>query len=611
MSSDQPKSSSLRGGIAWSLLTFVGTKALTFIATLVLARLLVPSEFGVLAAVLAFVTLLEQVSDLGMKATVIYDSEKGVTERVQTAFTMNLIFTAVLTAVAVALAPLIARFFGAESHTILFRIAALDLLLTGLGNIHDAMLLRDMQLRLRMVPQLTGNLFRGVSTILMAVAGFGATALVIGYVLGTGVWAVTLWIVKPFMPTFRIAHHAFRGVVTYGGWATVLALLAVFFQRVDTAVVGGTLGTRALGLFTVAQRIPELIVGNVTWSLSIVAFPALAQRRDRDDRSLTDTTLSLIRYTALFGIPISAWMAVLANPLIVVLFSAKWAAAGAVMTPMAIMFGLVCIVFPLGDTFKALGKQPLMAAVYAVSLPILIVVMILTAPAGIAAVAWALLGVQAAQSVVWIVLTTRVLGLRLVSVAAMLRPAIAAGAGVALGALAVRAILPSDSIGPLIAGTAAGGLLGAAALWIFARPQWTELRELAHQGLRVGPVRRPSRESNASRHAGRSRADRGRRGHRRRRGAAGRRRHQVEFRRSAGAAHEMGCGRPSGGPALENGFMIRARADRPAGAWIRPRSARGSRVRSVARSPACGPRSSAGRALTRAGSRGRCCTCCG
>jgi O-antigen/teichoic acid export membrane protein len=325
----------------------------------------------------------------------------------------------------------------------------------------------------------------------MAVAGFGATALVIGYLIGTGVWAVTLWIVKPFMPTFRIARHAVRGVVTYGGWATVLALLAVFFQRVDTAVVGSTLGTRALGLFTVAQRIPELIVGNVTWSLSIVAFPALAQRRDRDDRSLTDTTLSLIRYTALFGIPISAGMAVLANPLIVVLFSAKWAAAGAVMAPMAIMFGLVCIVFPLGDTFKALGKQPLMAAVYAVSLPILIVVMVVTAPAGIAAVAWALLAVQAVQSFVWIVLTTRVLGLRLVSVAAMLRPALAAGLGVAVGALAVRAVLPSNSIGPLIAGTAAGALLGAAALRIFARAQWAELVELAHQGLRSTPFVAP------------------------------------------------------------------------------------------------------------------------
>jgi O-antigen/teichoic acid export membrane protein len=172
----------------------------------------------------------------------------------------------VLTAVAVALAPLIARFFGAESHTILFRIAALDLLLTGLGNIHDAMLLRDMQLRLRMVPQLTGNLFRGVDDP-DGRRGFGATALVIGYVLGTGVWAVTLWIVKPFMPTFRIAHHAFRGVVTYGRWATVLALLAVFFQRVDTAVVGGTPGYARAGAVYRRAAHSELIVGNVAWSL--------------------------------------------------------------------------------------------------------------------------------------------------------------------------------------------------------------------------------------------------------------------------------------------------------------------------------------------------------
>ena len=73
----------------------------------------------------------------------------------------------------------------------------------------------------------------------------------------------------------------------------------------------------------------------------------------------------------------------------------------------------------------------------------------------------------------------------------MLRPAIAAGGGVAVGALAVRAILPSNSIGPLIAGTAAGSLLGAAALRIFARAQWTELLELAHQGLRSVPFVAP------------------------------------------------------------------------------------------------------------------------
>ena len=86
-------SSSLRGGVYWSLLSLIGGKALTFLATLILARLLAPSEFGVLAAVLAFILVLEVISDVGLKASVIYESERGITSRVQTAFTLNLIFT--------------------------------------------------------------------------------------------------------------------------------------------------------------------------------------------------------------------------------------------------------------------------------------------------------------------------------------------------------------------------------------------------------------------------------------------------------------------------------------------------------------------------------------
>jgi lipopolysaccharide exporter len=482
------QSSSLRGGVFWSLLSFVGTKALTFLATLVLARLLVPSEFGVLAAVLAFITFLEVISDLGMKATVIYEGEEGVTERVQTAFTLNLIFTVALTAIAVATAPLIAQFFGVASETTLFRIAALDLLLTGLGNIHDALLLRDMEFRRRIIPQLTGNIARGGSTILLAVAGLGASALVIGFIIGTGVWTATLWIVKPFWPSLTIERGAVRGIASYGGWASVLEVLAAVAQRTDIAVIGAALGSRALGLYTIAQRVPELIVGNVTWNLSIVAFPALAQRRDRADGSLTVTTLNLIRYSALFGLTTGTLLAVLATPLVVVLFSEKWVDAGAIMQPLAIMYGLVCIVFPLGDTFKALGRQPTMVAVNAVTLPVSIGVMVLTAPAGVVAVAWARVAVTVAQGLVWVFLMTRALDIQMRSVAAMLRPACAATAGVAVAGLAVRVALPDNSVGPLLVGAMASTFGGVAALRIFAHREYAELRDLLFGRVRRIPL---------------------------------------------------------------------------------------------------------------------------
>jgi lipopolysaccharide exporter len=470
--------SSLRSGVFWSLLSFTGTKALTFLATLILARLLAPSEFGILAAVLAFITVLEVMSSLGMKSTVIYQSEQGITPRVQTAFTLNLIFTIFLTVIAVVLAPVIAQFFGAESETILFRLAAADLLLVGLGNIHDALLLRDMEFRLRIIPQVAGNLTRGVSTILLALAGLGASALVIGFIIGTAVLTLSLWIVKPFRPTLTIERSAIPGIASYGAWASALQMLSAVGSRADVAVIGSVLGARSLGLYTIAQRLPELIVGNVTWNLSIVAFPALAQRRARGDRRLTDTTLNLIRYSALFGLTMGAALAVLAPALVVVLFSDKWADAGPIMEPLAIMYGLLAIVFPLGDTFKALGRQPTMFAVNAGALPISIAAMVLAAPAGTAAVAWARLAAAIALGAVWFVLISRALDLRLKTVAGMLRPGLSGAVGVALAGLAVRIALPEPTLGPLVIATLASGIGGAIALRLFAPREYAEIRGL-------------------------------------------------------------------------------------------------------------------------------------
>jgi PST family polysaccharide transporter len=478
MTSDRRPTGSLRSGLVWSLLSFVATKSLTFLATLVLARLVAPADFGLLAAVLAFIGFLEVISDVGMKATVIYESERGITSRVQTAFTLNLVFTLLLASIAVLLAPEIARFFDAESHTTLFRVAAADLLLVGLGNIHDSLLLRDMEFRRRLVPQVVGNLVRAVCTILLAISGFGATALVVGFISGTAAWTITLWIVRPFLPTLTVDRTALGGVAAYGGWASALEVIAAIGARMDAVVIGGALGAVALGLYTIAQRVPELIIGNVTWNLSIVAFPALAQRRNLGHRQLTDTTLKLIRYSALFGLTVGTGLAVLASPLVVVLFSETWTEAGAVMTPLALMYGLLCIVFPLGDTFKALGKQRVMVAVNTIAIPISIAAMAAAAPAGVAAVAWARTVVTVAQGVVFVVLIARVLGIRLATVAGALRPACAASAGVALAGIAVRMAWPDISIGPLLVAAVAAAVGGGIALRVLAVQQYDQLRAL-------------------------------------------------------------------------------------------------------------------------------------
>jgi O-antigen/teichoic acid export membrane protein len=185
---------------------------------------------------------------------------------------------------------------------------------------------------------------------------------------------------------------------------------------------------------------------------------------------------------------IGAGLAVLATPLVVVLFSEKWTEAGQIMTPLAIMYGLTCIVFPLGDTFKALGRQPTMVAVNAVTIPVGIGVMVLTAPAGVVPVAWARLGVTVAQAAVWFVLISRALDLRLMKVTSMLRPAAATAGGVAIAGAAVRVALPQAAVVPVVLGALACCVGGALGMRTFANREYAELRDLVRRRILSAPI---------------------------------------------------------------------------------------------------------------------------
>ena len=128
----------VRRGIVWSVAAFGASKALSLISILVLARLLTPDQFGVVAAVAAYIALIELGSDLGMKPAIVYEQEEGISERIQTAFTVNLAHRGHAQRARRAARARGRRFLRrAATSAGLFRLGALNLLLTGLGNIHD------------------------------------------------------------------------------------------------------------------------------------------------------------------------------------------------------------------------------------------------------------------------------------------------------------------------------------------------------------------------------------------------------------------------------------------------------------------------------------------
>jgi lipopolysaccharide exporter len=481
----------VRHGIVWSGAAFGAGKALSLISILVLARLLTPNQFGVVAAVAAYIALIELGSDLGMKSAIVYEQEQGISARIHTAFTLNLLAATALTGLGMLLAPAVAGFFGVPGEADLFRLGALNLLLTGLGNIHDGLLLRDMSFARRIRPQIARDLVRVAVSVTLALAGLGAAALVLGFLAGTAAWTVWQWFLTPLRPRLNYDSAIARSMIAYGAPAALLQILATINSRLDVVLIGHLLDSRTLGIYSIAYRLPEVLLASIAYTLGVVAFPALARQRTDNRAELAPATLGLLRYLAVYTLPMAAGLALLSVPIIELLFSDKWHDAAQLLVPIAVAAALYTVVFPLGDLLKAVGKQATIVRVNVVLVPLMIAACVLAAPSGVLAVSWALVGTSAAFAGLMALAVGRELHLGPGAFARTYAPGLSASAGVLAAAGLVRMTWPASSL-PAVAVAALAGALGATlALRLLAPRTFVDLaRQL--RGLRPGPPHAPA-----------------------------------------------------------------------------------------------------------------------
>jgi O-antigen/teichoic acid export membrane protein len=262
---------------------------------------------------------------------------------------------------------------------------------------------------------------------------------------------------------------------SYGAAAVAHSFLAEVARMADVAAIGRALGERALGIYTVAMRVPELAIRTISWNLSTVLFPALSRRRESDEASVGRTSLELTRLQALYILPVAAGLTALATPLVIVLFSDTWAAAGEVMAVLSILAACDVVMMPLGDAMRATGHQRALVWVNAVSVPATIAGVIIAAPHGIVAVAWTLVGIQTAFSVMVAFAAVRTIHIRAIDVVRSLIPGLIAAAGTAAAASAVRYGWDEASLVPVAVAALAGAVGAVAALRVFAAGTFGEV----------------------------------------------------------------------------------------------------------------------------------------
>jgi O-antigen/teichoic acid export membrane protein len=396
-------------GFLWAAASYAGGRILVFVATLVLARLLVPAEFGLVAFALAVIHYLEYLTDLGLGAALVYRSDAEDPRVSSTAFWIGIGGGLVLFAVSWFAAPLLGEIGPDEEVVPLFRVLALYFLLTALGKAHEYRLRRSLQFRKLFWPQLLGGLVKGLVSIALAVEGAGAWSLIVGQLAGALCQSVALWRVHPWRPSFAISGAHVRPMLRFGLGIVAVGLLGRSAGNFDYLVVGGKLGATALGLYYLAFRLPELVILSGFQVANDVLFPFYARLREgvvEGAEELRRGYLQTVRLGSLVAFPAAFAMAALALPLVLTLYGEEWRSAAAPLACISIWAGLASLASMPGAVLKALGRSWLLAATGVMQIAILFPAVWFAADYSITAVAAA----QVAEKTVSLALLGAVIG---------------------------------------------------------------------------------------------------------------------------------------------------------------------------------------------------------
>lgn len=485
VNSERSLSQTAARGIVWRYSTYGITKLMIFISTVILARLLTKDDFGVVGFAITTITFLEVLSVGTGPALVYYPLENRMTT---TTFWLAQAIGVVLFLFSWALAPLIAGFFRDDRVIWVVRMLALTFPINALGDIHSSLLQKRLAFEKIFVPEFLLAIVKGGISIVLAVLGWGAWSLIWGQILGSLAWSITFWVVEAWRPSLQFDFHLARLTLDYGVKYISANIISMIVLNMDYLLVGRYLGAAALGVYTLAFRLPDLLILQIANLLGKVLFPLYARMRDVPG-SLAQGFLTTTRYVSLITVPLGLGLALVVRPLVMVIFSDKWVEAIPVIQAIAIYVVFTSFAYNAGSAYKAEGRPQVITWLETARMLILLPALwwATTEAKSIIAVGWAQAIVALLASIFDLFVASRLLGLPMRKLGVALRPAIISGA---LMSVVVAAALQISASAPYIWQLIFSIILGAAAyigaLWLVQRDVIKESGELLRAALNRG-----------------------------------------------------------------------------------------------------------------------------
>ena len=341
-------------GLFWKFGERIGAQAVSFLVSMILARLLMPSDYGVIALITIFIDIANVFVSSGFGSALV--QKKDADEMgCSSVFYFSIGMSWVLYGIVFLAAPAIAGFYGKDILIPVLRVMALKLPLAGVNSVQQAYVQKNMLFKRFFFSTLIGTVGSAVVGIAMAYLGFGPWALVAQYLFNSTVDTLVLWVTVKWRPVLAFSAERMKTLFSFGWKMLCSELIHTSYGQIRSLIIGKVYTDKDLAFYNQGGKLPGILVTNINSSVSSVLFPAMTQKQDNEEKLKEMVRLS-IRISSYIMWPLMTGLLVVSEPVVKLIFTDKWLSCVPYMQIACIQFALEPVQTANVQAVKAMGK---------------------------------------------------------------------------------------------------------------------------------------------------------------------------------------------------------------------------------------------------------------
>ena len=383
------KSEAVATNLLWRFAERCGAQGVSFIVSIVLARLLTPDDYGLVAIVTVIISILNVFIDSGMGSSLIQKKDTDDLD-FSSVFYFNVFFCLVIYAGLFICAPLLATIYKNDNLTPIIRVVGLTIVISGLKNIQMSYVSKTMQFKKFFFATLGGTISAAIIGIVMAVNGFGVWALVAQHLLNTLIDTIILWFNVKWRPKLMFSIKRLKSLFSYGWKLLASNLLDNIYNNMRQLVIGIMYASTDLAFYNKGKSFPWLVIENINSSINSVLLPTMSSEQNNIYR-IRDMVRRSIKVSIYIMAPIMMGFFFIASPFIELLLTEKWLPC----IPFLRIFCITYMFYPIHtaniNAILALGRSDVFLKLEIIKKVMGLVILLISMPFGVMAMAYSLL----------------------------------------------------------------------------------------------------------------------------------------------------------------------------------------------------------------------------